>query len=376
MDTLAATGATTGATTGASMRPPPGAKLGPLPGITRIAHLSDSHILDPRPSRTRSGWSMRTRFLSIGRPLDAEGRREKLRRSLETAQRVGAEHFVLSGDLTEIGAPGEYEALAEVLHDSGIEPDRMTLVPGNHDVYSSADAWQWALKGPLAAFARTSAREPGPGRIVEIAGARLLPLDATFHQPVTRSAGWMTDQAIESNRAPRDGHVALAPAPRRGPAPPAVSPQDQRAALARRPRRRQPDDGPAREVPAPLGPPRSPARHRQSGPRLRGVAHPRRDRRGRRPRRSARARLRHSRRTARGRRPRRRLSLDRQLAPGSVVLPPGDRARRYSRSFRITGYAGSPVTRTKPQLSKSRCVPTHASSSCRRPGARPVSPRG
>jgi 3',5'-cyclic-AMP phosphodiesterase len=194
MDTLA----TTGATTGASMRPPPGAKLGPLPGITRIAHLSDSHILDPRPSRTRSGWSMRTRFLSIGRPLDAEGRREKLRRSLETAQRVGAEHFVLSGDLTEIGAPGEYEALAEVLHDSGIEPDRMTLVPGNHDVYSSADAWQWALQGPLAAFARTSAGEPGPGRIVEIAGARLLPLDATFHQPVTRSAGWMTDQAIES----------------------------------------------------------------------------------------------------------------------------------------------------------------------------------
>src|SRR5260370_984119 len=39
-------------------------------GMTRIAHLSDSHMLDPRPSRTRSGWSMRVRFLSFGRPLD------------------------------------------------------------------------------------------------------------------------------------------------------------------------------------------------------------------------------------------------------------------------------------------------------------------
>ena len=178
--------------------PASGGEAGPLPGITRIAHLSDAHVLDPRPSRTRSGWSMRIRFLSIGRPLDAEGRREKLRRSLETAQRVGAQHFVLSGDLTEIGAPGEYETLAEILHDSGIAPERMTLVPGNHDVYSSADAWQWALR---ARWRRSPGRARGSRAREDRRGRRgraLLPLDATFHQPVTRSAGWMTDEAIES----------------------------------------------------------------------------------------------------------------------------------------------------------------------------------
>jgi Icc protein len=168
----------------------------PLAGITRIAHVSDAHVLDPRPSRTRSGWSMRVRFLSFGRPLDAEGRRHKLRRSLETAKRVGAEHFVLSGDLTEIGSPGEYETLAEVLHDSGIAPDRMTLVPGNHDLYGSADAWRWALAGPLAAFARNAATNVG--KVVDIAGASLMPVDATFHQPVTRSAGWLPDEAMEA----------------------------------------------------------------------------------------------------------------------------------------------------------------------------------
>src|SRR5260221_3335929 len=92
-------------------------------GITRIAHLSDAHMLDPRPSRTRAGWSMQTRFLSFGRPLDAEGRRRKLRRALDTARRVGSNHFGLSGDLTEVGTPGEYETLAQVLHDSGIPPD-------------------------------------------------------------------------------------------------------------------------------------------------------------------------------------------------------------------------------------------------------------
>jgi 3',5'-cyclic AMP phosphodiesterase CpdA len=165
-------------------------------GMTRIAHLSDAHVLDPRPSRTRSGWSMRLRFLSFGRPLDALGRRKKLRGALEAARRSGAQHFVVSGDLTEIGAPGEFETLAEVLHDSKIEPERVTLVPGNHDLYSDPHAWRWALTGPLSAFARSSAEKPG--KTVEIAGATLLPIDATLHQPVTRSAGRMAADALEA----------------------------------------------------------------------------------------------------------------------------------------------------------------------------------
>lgn len=165
-------------------------------GITRIAHLSDAHVLDPRPSRTRAGWSMRTRFLSFGRPLDAVGRQRKLRRGLDGAKRVGAHHVVISGDLTEIGAPGEYETVAELLHDSGIAPERITLVPGNHDLYSDPNGWRWALEGPLAAFARTSATGEA-GKIVDIGGASLMPIDATFHQPVTRSAGWMADETLD-----------------------------------------------------------------------------------------------------------------------------------------------------------------------------------
>jgi len=165
-------------------------------GMTRIVHLSDAHVLDPRPSRTRSGWSMRVRFLSFGRPLDAVGRQRKLRRALRTAKQLGAHHVVVSGDLTEVGTPGEYETLAESLLDSKIPPERITLVPGNHDLYTSADAWRWALAGPLAAFARTSARQPG--QALDVGGATLLPVDATFHQPVTRSAGVIDEANLEA----------------------------------------------------------------------------------------------------------------------------------------------------------------------------------
>jgi 3',5'-cyclic-AMP phosphodiesterase len=162
---------------------------------TRIAHLSDVHMLDARPKRDRSGYSMGHRFLSLGRPLDAVGRRTKLTRALSSARRVGADHVVISGDLTEIGSPGEFECLAETLHDSGVSPERVTLVPGNHDLYTSADAWTRALEGPLAAYRATSASEPG--RIVECAGVRLLPLDVARYQPVTRSAGWIDEHTLD-----------------------------------------------------------------------------------------------------------------------------------------------------------------------------------
>ena len=162
---------------------------------TRIAHLSDVHMLDARPSRARSGHSMGHRFLSFGRPLDAVGRRRKLAHALSAARRVGADHVVISGDLTEIGAPGEFECLAEGLHESGIAPERITLVPGNHDLYTSPDAWSQALDGPLAAFRHSSAQ--APGRVVECAGVRFLPLDVARHQPLTRSAGWMEDSMVD-----------------------------------------------------------------------------------------------------------------------------------------------------------------------------------
>jgi len=163
---------------------------------SRIAHLSDVHMLDPRPSRSRAGFSMRVRFLSLGRPLDAQNRKRKLERALAAARRSGAGHVVISGDLTEIGEREEFEAFAETLHESKIDPDSVVLVPGNHDAYTSMGAWKAALEGPLAAFARGAADEPG--KVVERGDVCFVPMDVTRAQPVTRSAGELTTTAAEA----------------------------------------------------------------------------------------------------------------------------------------------------------------------------------
>src|SRR4030095_12428667 len=64
----------------------------------------------------------------------------------------------ITGDLTEEGTDRQFEVLDELLEESGLEPERVTLVPGNHDSYADARGFERARSGPLARFARTSAR--------------------------------------------------------------------------------------------------------------------------------------------------------------------------------------------------------------------------
>ncbi len=170
--------------------------LGMNTSITRIAHVSDVHMLERRPSGSRSHYDLRIKLLSFGRRLDALARVRKLTLALDSAKKSGAQHYVISGDLTESGTPAQFEQLAETLHGTGIDPDRMTLVPGNHDAYTTEDAWGRAILGPLRAFAGGSAGEVG--KVVDRGDVCLVPLDVSFHQPITRSAGVLTPQAASS----------------------------------------------------------------------------------------------------------------------------------------------------------------------------------
>jgi Icc protein len=164
--------------------------------ITRIAHLSDAHILEPPSAWRRRGYGLGVHFVSLGRPLDAHERSRKLTRALRAADRAGAQHFVISGDLTEIGTEEQFEAFAEAIDTTAIDPERITLVPGNHDAYTSPDGWSRALAGPLARFARTSARETG--QVVDLGNIAFLPLDVACHQAVTRSAGELTNPVADA----------------------------------------------------------------------------------------------------------------------------------------------------------------------------------
>ena len=106
----------------------------------RLIHISDPHLtsLDGIPARHLAGkrrlghasWRFRRRHRHLRATLDELcARAASLRPDL----------LVVTGDLTHLGLPAEIEAAADWLRALG-PPERVFVVPGNHDVYR-ADSW-------------------------------------------------------------------------------------------------------------------------------------------------------------------------------------------------------------------------------------------
>jgi 3',5'-cyclic-AMP phosphodiesterase len=158
-----------------------------------LAQVTDLHLVEyEHGRRTGTDWQ-RLQYLSAGRKIDAEARRDNALQALRHAGRH-ARHLVLTGDLTEDGVPEQYELLADVLSESGIDPRRVTLVPGNHDRYARPQAFEEALEGPLRAYAATS----DMGEAFELGrDAWLMPISTAVPQSWLRSAGRIADLDLE-----------------------------------------------------------------------------------------------------------------------------------------------------------------------------------
>ena len=180
--------------------------------MTLLAHISDLHLIERGHDKRRGLARQRLAFLSAGVPLDAELRIRQAVSALQTALRMGAEHVVVTGDLTEDGDPAQFEVLAEVLSRSGIAPGDITLVPGNHDAYSERAAWGSALMGSLSAYRATC--ELGAHSL--LTAAVVVPVSTAIEgQWFTRSSGQvraddvMAIRRLSSSPALRDRAIVV-----------------------------------------------------------------------------------------------------------------------------------------------------------------------
>lgn len=180
--------------------------------MTRIAHLTDVHMLESGHAARAIGERMRLSFLTLGRAIDAEVHKRRFESALREAWLTRADHLVISGDLTEDGLPEQFELFAEVLAESPWSPDDVTIVPGNHDAYVDLNAFERALEGPLSAFRRTST----PGTITELRDATVVALSTTIDQHWLRAAGRVGEAAramlerLSLREAKRDRPVVVA----------------------------------------------------------------------------------------------------------------------------------------------------------------------
>jgi len=92
----------------------------------RLGHLSDLHLADRR-RYPRNGFA----------PRDCDRHSAALaQRLLKELAAAGADHLVVTGDLTLSGEAAEFERAAALLRPGG-ERGRLTVVPGNHDVWTA-----------------------------------------------------------------------------------------------------------------------------------------------------------------------------------------------------------------------------------------------
>ncbi len=171
----------------------------PAPAWT-LAHLSDPHLTGLEGVERHQLLNKRALgYQSWRRHRRHEHRPEILAALVRDLHRQAVQQVAVTGDLTHLGTPRECREVAEWLPALG-DPDRVTLVPGNHDAYvhepwrSTLDLWapymagdespggasderlfpSLRVRGNLALIGLSSARPSAPLLAVGTLGARQL----------------------------------------------------------------------------------------------------------------------------------------------------------------------------------------------------------
>lgn len=101
----------------------------------RFAHLTDPHLSSLQQVRWRQLLNKRiTGYLSWRKRRRAEHRPEVLQALVKDLHETQPSHIAITGDLTHIGLPQEFDQARRWLETLG-PPDCVTVIPGNHDAY-------------------------------------------------------------------------------------------------------------------------------------------------------------------------------------------------------------------------------------------------
>jgi 3',5'-cyclic AMP phosphodiesterase CpdA len=120
-----------------------------------IAHLSDIHLaplvglgvghVNLKRALGLANWLLKRRHVHLRSVVD---------RLVADLQAQAVDHIVVSGDLTNLGLPGEHAHALEWLRTLG-PPERVSVVPGNHDIYCrlrrdpGVERWRAYMTGDL-----------------------------------------------------------------------------------------------------------------------------------------------------------------------------------------------------------------------------------
>jgi 3',5'-cyclic AMP phosphodiesterase CpdA len=128
--------------------------------VFTLAHLSDPHLPMPRATPWQLLNKRATGYLNWWRSRHRVHVPEALAGIVADIKAQRPDHIALTGDLVNVSLPQEFRRAADWLASFG-PPDRITVIPGNHDVYVHG-SWQEGL-GQWGAYMAGDGQPPAPG---------------------------------------------------------------------------------------------------------------------------------------------------------------------------------------------------------------------
>ncbi len=165
-----------------------------------LAHLSDPHLPPlPRPRLTELAGKRALGYLNWTRNRHRYQRRDVLDVLTSDLQAQVPDHIAITGDLVNLSLEAEY-ALARAWLESVGPPERVTVVPGNHDAYVGAtrhrfaEAWASYLAGDDAqdhgSATFPALRRRGPLALISVSSA--------VPTPPLMATGWLGKNQIDA----------------------------------------------------------------------------------------------------------------------------------------------------------------------------------
>jgi 3',5'-cyclic AMP phosphodiesterase CpdA len=162
----------------------------------RIIHLSDIHVWRYTFNPLRLANKRALGVLSLVVRRARRFRLERLRDVVDRVLGLGADHVLITGDLTTTALPAEFQAARAALADLLADPGRVTVLPGNHDRYTRGSVRRRHFEEWFGAY---SPAGPYPWLRPLDDETALLGLDATrAHLSAT---GWLPPAQLAAARA-------------------------------------------------------------------------------------------------------------------------------------------------------------------------------
>lgn len=104
----------------------------------RLAHLSDLHVLAIEGVGARRFLNKRfTGWVNLRLKRQHAHRPGYVREVAREVTRAKVDHVIITGDLTNLALEQEFEAVRDLLEEElGLDRQHVTVVPGNHDLYT------------------------------------------------------------------------------------------------------------------------------------------------------------------------------------------------------------------------------------------------